>query len=194
MDLLQNLLGGGQQRQEYEDFANRYDQGSPYDGISGDEAYRRYQQVAPQLPPDVYEDAARESFSRMSPQERMQFGQHLQQRSRQQGVNFPDLNQDGIDDRYQDPNFLAQMTGRMHQQQPGLLGQLLGGGQQQSVGGGGGVGDLLNNPLAKAALGGIAAMAVRRMMSGGMGGANQAGMGGQSNVRRGGNNFGGIDM
>ena len=193
MDLLQNLLGGGQQRQEFEDFANRYDQGSPYDGISGDEAYRRYQQVAPQLPPDVYEDAARESFSRMSPQERMQFGQHLQQRSRQQGINFPDLNQDGIDDRYQDPNFLAQMTGRMHQQQPNLLGQLLGGGQQQAMGGGGGIGDLLNNPLAKAALGGIAAMAVRRMMSGG-GGANQAGFGGQTNVQRGGNNFGGIDM
>lgn len=192
MDLLQNLLGGGQQRQEYEDFMNRYDQGSPYDGISGDEAYRRYQQVAPQLPPDVYEDAARESFSRMSPQERMQFGQQLQQRSRQQGINFPDLNQDGIDDRYQDPNFLAQMTGRMHQQQPNLLGQLLGGGQQQQAGGG--IGDMLNNPLAKAALGGIAAMAVRRMMSGG-GSSNQAGFGGQTNVQRGGgNNFGGIDM
>ncbi len=191
MDLLQNLLGGGQQRQEYEDFMNRYEQGSPYDGISGDEAYRRYQQVAPQLPPDVYEDAARDSFSRMSPQERMQFGQYLQQRSRQQGINFPDLNQDGIDDRYQDPNFLAQMTGRMHQQQPNLLGQLLGGGQQQAAGG---IGDMLNNPLAKAALGGIAAMAVRRMMSGG-GGSNQAGFGGQTNVPRGGgNSFGGIDM
>lgn len=176
MDLLQNLLGGGQQRQEYQDFVNRYDQGSPYDGISGQEAYNRYQQVAPQLPPDVYQDAARESFSRMSPQERTQFGQMLRQQTRQQGYNFPDLDGDGVDDRMQDPNYLAQVTGRMHQQQPGLLGQLLGGGQQQM--GGGGVGNLLGNPLAKAALGGIAALAVKRMMSGGMGGAQQQGMGG----------------
>jgi hypothetical protein len=188
MDLLQNLLGGGQQRQEFQDFANRYEQGSPYDGISGQEAYNRYQQVAPHLPQDVYEDAARESFSRMSPQDRQQFGRHLQQQARQQGVNFPDLNNDGIDDRYQDPNYLAQMTGRMHQQQPGLLGQILGGGQQQSLGGGGGAGDLLNNPLAKAALGGIAAMAMRKMMSGGFGG-NQGG-----GSRGGGFGGGGISM
>lgn len=185
MDLLQNLLGGGQQRQEFQEFANRYDQGPPYQGFSGQEAYQRYQQVAPQLPPDVYEDAARESFSRMSPQDRQQFGQLLRQQSQQQGVNFPDLNHDGIDDRMQDPNYLAQVTGRMHQQQPGLLGQLLGGGQQQSLGGGGGMGDMLNNPLAKAALGGIAAMAVKRMMSGGGRGGNQGGNQG---------GFGGIPM
>lgn len=164
MDLLQNLLGGGQQRREFEDFMGRYDQGSPYDGISGEEAYNRFQQVAPQLPPDMFEDSARDAFGRMSPQERMQFGQLLRQRAQQQNYQFPDMNQDGIDDRYQDPSYLAQMTGRMQRQQPGLLGQLLGGGQQ-SVGGG--LGDMLSNPLAKAALGGIAAMAVRRMMSGG---------------------------
>lgn len=200
MDLLQNLLGGGQQQQEYQEFVQRYDRGAPYDGITGQEAYSRYQQVAPQLPPDVYQDAARESFSRMAPQERQQFGQMLRQQSRQQGMNFPDLDGDGIDDRMQDPNYLAQVTGRMHQQQPGLLGQLLGGGQQQQMGGGG-VGDMLNNPLAKAALGGIAAMAVKRMMSGGMGGAQQQGMGGLggllgggSGPRRGGGGFGGTDM
>ncbi len=193
MDLLQNLLGGGQQRQEFQEFANRYDQGPPYQGFPGEEAYQRYQQIAPQLPPDVYEDAARESFSRMSPQERQQFGQMLRQRSQQQGVNFPDVNHDGIDDRMQDPNYLAQITGRMHQQQPNLLGQLLGGGQQQALGGGG-IGDLLNNPLAKAALGGIAAMAVKRMMSGGSGG-NQGGRGGNQGGF-GGNQggFGGIPM
>lgn len=189
MDLLQNLLGGGQQRQQYQDFVNRYDQGSPYDGISGDEAYERYQQIAPNLPPDVYQDAARESFSRMQPQERMQFGQMLRQQSRQQGYNFPDLDGDGVDDRMQDPNYLAQVTGRMHQQQPGLLGQLLGGGGQQMMGSGG-MGGLMSNPLAKAALGGIAAMAVRKMMSGGFGGGQQS-----TQTRSGNNNpFGGVDM
>ena len=54
-----------------------------------------------------------------------QFAQFLQQRAQQQNVQFPDLNRDGIDDRFQqDPRSLAQMTSRMEQQQPGLLGQL----------------------------------------------------------------------
>ncbi len=56
---------------------------------------------------------------------------------------------------------LAQVTSRMEQQQPGILGQLLGGG-----GAGGGAGNMLDNPLAKAALAGVAAMAVKRMMGG----------------------------
>ncbi len=30
MSFLENLPGGGQQRQEYEDFVTRYDQGPPY--------------------------------------------------------------------------------------------------------------------------------------------------------------------
>ena len=160
MNLLEQLMGGGKRRDDFQDFVNRYDQGPPWAGISDQEAMSRYQQVAPQLPPDMYQQSAQEAFARMSPQERMQFGQYLRQQVRQQNLNFPDINQDGIDDRLQDPQFLAQVTGRMHQQQPNLLGQLLGGG-----GGGGGAGDMLNNPIAKAALAGVAAIAVKKMMS-----------------------------
>ncbi len=174
MGLLQQLLGSGQ---EYQDFVNRYDQGAPYDGISGQEALNRYQQIAPQLPPDVYQQSAQEAFSRMSPQDRMQLGQYLQQGAQQQGINFPDMNRDGIDDRLQDPNYLAQMAGQMHQQQPGLMSQLLGGaiggGSQMGGGmmggggqmGGGNIGDMLDNPIAKAALAGVAAMAAKRFLS-----------------------------
>ena len=176
MDLLQNILGGGQQRQQYQDFVNRYEQGAPYDGISDQEALSRYQQVAPHLPPDVYQESAQEAFARMSPQERMQLGRYLQQQTRQQGMNIPDLNRDGIDDRLQDPRYLAQVTSQMRQQQPGIMSQLLGGalgggmtgGGMPGGGGmgGGGVGELLNNPIAKAALAGIAATAAKRMLSG----------------------------
>ena len=113
----------------------------------------RYQQVAPRLPPDVYQQSAQEAFARLSPQERLQFGQQLRQRAQQQNVNIPDINQDGIDDRLQDPRYLAQVTGQLHQQQPDLLGQLVGG-----------AGQVMGNPVAKAALAGIAAMAVKRMM------------------------------
>ena len=158
MDMLAQMLGGGQRRQEYQDFVNRYDTGAPWDGISDQEARSRYQQVAPQLSPEMYQESAQEAFSRLTPQQRMQLGQHLQQQTRQQGYNVPDLNRDGIDDRLQDPAYLAQATGQLHQQQPGILGDLLGGG-------GGGQG-MLQSPVAKAALAGIAAVAVKRMMSG----------------------------
>ena len=162
MDMLAQLLGGGQQRQEYQDFTNRYDRGAPWDGISDQEAYARYQQVAPNLPPQMYQESAQEAFSRLTPQQRMQLGQYMQQQVRQQGLPFQDLNRDGIDDRFQDPSFLAQATSRMEQQQPGILGQLLGGGS----GGGRGGQSMLESPIAKAALAGIAATAVKRMMSG----------------------------
>jgi hypothetical protein len=159
MDLLGQLLGGGQRREEYQDFVNRYDTGAPWDGISDQEAYSRYQQVAPQLSPQMYQESAQEAFSRLTPQQRLQLGQHLQQQTRQQGYNIPDLNRDGIDDRLQDPAYLARATGQLQQQQPGILGDLLGGG------GGGGQG-MLQSPVAKAALAGIAAVAVKKMMSG----------------------------
>ena len=154
MGLLENLFGGGQQRQEYEDFVNRYDQGPPWQGISDQEAFNRYQQVAPQLPPDVYQQSAHDAFSRMAPQERVQLGQVLQQQARQQGYMDPAWDED--DNLYQDPGYLAQVTGRLHQQQPGMLGQLLEGG------GGGG----LQGTVAKAALAGVAAMAAKRMLGG----------------------------
>ena len=171
LDDLTKRLGGAPQ--DHQDFLGRYQQ-APHD-IPEQEAVERYQQVAPHLPPDVYRESAQEVFARMSPQERMQVGQYMAQQARQQGHSFPDLNQDGIDDRLQDPAHLAQVTGRMHQQQPGLLGQLLGGGGGGGGGFGGGLGGMmgggggagmLENPIAKAALGGIAAIAVKRMMSG----------------------------
>jgi hypothetical protein len=169
---LQSLLGGGpggqqQQRQDYQDFVRRYDEGPPWAGVSDQEAAQRYQQVAPRLSPQEYEESAQEAFARLSPQQRQQLGRYLQQQARQQGVEVPDLNRDGIDDRLQDPAYLAHAAGQMQQQQPGLLGQLLGGapaGGSGSAGGSGGVGEVLASPLAKAALAGIAAVAVKRMM------------------------------
>lgn len=167
MNFLQTILGGGGQQSEddYRDFVNRYEQGRPHEGYSDEEVYNRYQQVSRQVPSDVYHESAQEAFSRMSPQERMQFGQHLRQQTQQQNYNFPDLDQDGQDDRFQDPNYLAQVTGRIHQQQPDMLGQLMGG--AAGLMGGQGGGNMLGNPLAKAAMAGIAAMAVKKMMGGG---------------------------
>lgn len=156
MNDLTSMFGGGQQsggQQEMQDFVNRFQQGSPSEGYSDQEAVQRFQQVAPNLPPQEFQASAQQAFERMSPQERMQLGQQLEQSAQQQGVQMP---QQG---NYQDPGSLAQMVTNVHQQSPGLLPQLLGGGQ------GGLGGGMLSSPVAKVALAGIAAMAAQRIMS-----------------------------
>lgn len=211
MDFLDDLMGGEEQdekkrrgkggkhkggkkgknrREEYRDFADRYDKGAPYDGISDEEAMNRYGEIAPRMSEDEYRESAREAFSRMSPDERVQFGQQLRGQAREQGRgDFIDRDHDGQDDRFQDPDYLANLTGRMHSQQPDMMGQLLGGmmggGMGSSRGGsggmggaagmlgglmggsgtsGGGSGGMMGNLVAKAAMASIAAMAVKRMM------------------------------
>ena len=170
MDMPQNMLGGQpKKRQQYQDFVTRYDQGPSWQGIDDDEAIDRYEEVAQHLPPDQYEESAYEAFQRMSPQERRQFSQYLRQQARQQNMRFPDLDHDGIDDRFeQDPRLMAQTMGRMHRQDPRMFGQLATGGrmrqrrqgqrrQQKQK-------SPLDNPMAKAALAGIAAIAVKKML------------------------------
>jgi hypothetical protein len=190
--------------QQAQDFVNRYQQGAPHEGYSNQEVAQQFQQVVPQLSPQQFQQAAQQSFQNMAPDQRQQFGQFLQQQAQQQGYAVPQMQQPAM---YQDPNALAQMTTQVHQQNPGLLGSLLGavGGQQmggspggqtwetldpqtrdlfirqwgnraqeewqkenaRNMGGGqqgGGMSGMLGSPVAKAALAGIAAIAVKNMI------------------------------
>jgi hypothetical protein len=167
VDMLQKMLGGSE-RAELEDFVGRYEKGSPWDGMADDEAVRRYHQIAPALAPQDYEEAARQAFERLTPAQRLEFGRYVRDRAGEQRSIF-DRDGDGRDDRFQDPAELARMTGRLEQQQPGLLEQLLGGGRGTSGhpsprGSSGGIGGMLGSPIGKAVLGGVAAMAMRKMM------------------------------
>ncbi len=171
MDRRNDPLGGTPQDQQ--DFVDRYRQGPQ--AVSEQEAATRYQQVAPQLPPEVYQQSAQDVFTQLTPEQRMQLGQALIQSARQQGQSFPDVNRDGIDDRLQDPDFLARKATDVEQQQPGLLGQLLGGGRSASGGAApasqsmpisGGAGGMLGSPMAKGILGGIAAAGLMNMLTG----------------------------
>jgi hypothetical protein len=170
MDQRNNPFGGAPQDQQ--DFVDRYRQGPQ--AVSRQEAKARYEQVTPQLPPEVYQQSAQDVFAQLTPEQRMQLGQALIQSARQQGQSFPDVNQDGIDDRLQDPDFLAHKATEVQQQQPGLLGQLLGGGRSAPSGGvptgsvpsGGGMGGMLGSPMAKGVLGGIAAAGLMNMLTG----------------------------
>ena len=160
MNLLDDLLGGGQRQAEYQDFTRRYQQGSPYDSITDQEAEDRYRQLSPNLSRDDYRQSAEQAFAQLTPQERAEFSRYLRERSRQQGVQLQDydLNDDGIDDRaQQDPRELAEMTTRMRDQQPNILEQLLGKG---------GTGGTFDNPIAKVALAGITAFAAQKIMGG----------------------------
>ena len=170
MGLIDSLLGNTQQQQDYQGYVQRYQQGAPHEGYSDQEVVQRYQQVAPQLPPQDYQQAAEQAFGRMSPQERMQFGQLVQQQLQTQQTSVPAFAQGASPEAYGDPRYLAEQTTQLHQQQPGMLTQLLGGGS------GGG---MLASPVAKAALAGIAAMAVSNAMGGsGMGGLLGGALGG----------------
>ena len=153
-NLTDMLGGGGGRRQEYEDFVQRFDRGAPWEGIDDDEARTRYDEVSSQLSDDDYELSAREAFERLDPQQRKEMARMLRQQGRQRQVDLGEFDRDD-DDRASDPRELARMTRHVRKQQPGGLGALLGGG------GGGG---MLGNPLAKAALAGVAAMAAKRVM------------------------------
>lgn len=76
----------------------------------------------------------------------------LRQEGRKRQVDLAEFDADD-DERFSEPRELARMTRHVRKQQPGGLGVLLGGG-----------GGLLGNPIAKAALSGIAAMAAKKMM------------------------------
>jgi len=181
MDFLGNLMGG--ERQGYRDFVDRYEQGAPHADISEEEALNRYREVTPSLSEEDYRLAAREAFYRMSPEERMEFGRLLREEAHQQGHGDSiDRDHDGPDDRFEDPDYLAGVTSRMHAEQPdllsslmggvmrgggaGLMGGMMGGGMTGGEGASGG-GGMLGNPIAKAAIAGIAAMALKKMMGSG---------------------------
>ena len=167
-----------ERREEYRAFARRYEQGPPYDDVHEEEVIERYREVAPVLSEEDYRDSAHEAFFRMTPEERAEFGRQLREESLQRGCDFPGRDADDGDERFEDPDYLAQMTGRIHREQPDLLENLLNRGDEGLVGGmmgdgitgGEGVsgGDpMMDNLAVKAAMAGIVATAVKRAMGSG---------------------------
>ncbi len=162
MDLLEMLLGNSQNREGFEDFLNRFEEGPPSEGYDDREVLDRYGEVAHKASPSDYEDAARDAFGRLSEADREEFGQLLAGRARSRGLNLPGLSPSqgqGLGDL----DWLTNMTGQIHQQ-PGLLRDLLSG--FTGAGGSSSSGGLLSSPLAKAALAGIAAMLVKKALGG----------------------------
>lgn len=179
MDLFEILMGGGEKRKEYEDFAQRYEQGPPWEGYSDQEVLDRYGAVAHKVPAADYEIAVREALSRLSPAEQAEFLQSLQERTRSRGVAAPDPRSGGgsggLDDLARSVRELHEQPGRLRDvlteqsaEGPGSIerpGSIPTGAGTGAAGGRFGAGSIFGNPLAKAAIAGITAMLVRRMLT-----------------------------
>ena len=159
MGILEDLFGGGQRQRDFTDFVNRYEQGHPAEGYSDQEVSDRYREVAHAVPPDDYARAAQEALARLSPEERAEFLKMLQQRAQSRGAALPRQVEP-------DPGGLGQVLTDLHNT-PGRLRDILGGGSAQpQAAGSSPLGGLFASPLAKAALAGITAMIVKRVMQG----------------------------
>jgi hypothetical protein len=104
---LTDMLQDAGTKERLQDFTKRYDQGSPWEGISGDEAREHHDKVASQLDDDEYESSARESFQRLDPEQRREVARSLE-------VGETD-----------DPDELARATNRARKEKPDMLGQLM---------------------------------------------------------------------
>ncbi len=160
MNLLEMLLGNGQAREGFKNFLNRFEEGPPSEGYEDQEVLDRYGEVAHKVSPSEYQQAARDAFGHLSQTDREEFGQMLAGQARGRRLDLPGLTPDQ-GRGFGDLDWLTNITGQIHQQ-PGLLRDLLGGltGNRETSSSGG----LLSSPLARAALAGITAMLVKRVL------------------------------
>ena len=162
MNLLEMLMGNGQTREGFKDFLNRFEEGPPSEGYEDQEVLDRYGEVAHKASPSDYEHAARDAFGRLSQADREEFGQLLAGQARSKGLDLSGLTPPR-GQGFGDLDWLTNITSEIHQQ-PGLLRDLLGGltGSRETSSSGG----ILSSPLAKAALAGITAMLVKKVLGG----------------------------
>ena len=162
MGLLDMLLGNNETRAGFEDFVNRFEEGPPSEGYEDQEVMERYGEVAHKVSPSDYQQAARDAYGHLSQSDREEFGRMLAGQAQNKGIDLPGLTT-GQGQDFGNLDWLSNITGQIHQQ-PGLLRDLLGGltGNRES----GSSGGIFSSPLAKAALAGIAAMLVKKVMGG----------------------------
>jgi len=162
MGLLDMLLGNSEAKAGFEDFLTRFQEGPPSEGYEDQEVLDRYGEISHQASSSEYQEAARDAFGHLSPQDREEFGRMLAGQAQQRGLDPSEL-APPQGQGFGNLDWLSNITGQLHQQ-PGLLRDLLGGltgSREQSTSG-----SIFSSPLAKAALAGIAAMLVKRVLGG----------------------------
>lgn len=160
MGLLDMLLGNNEARVGFQDFLKRFEEGPPSEGYEDQEVLDRYGEVAHKVSPSDYQQAARDAFGHLSQSDREEFGRMLAGQAQSKGLDLSGLTP-GQGQDFGNLDWLSNITGQIHQQ-PGMLRDLLGGltGNRES----GSSGGIFSSPLAKAALAGIAAMLVKKVL------------------------------
>jgi hypothetical protein len=162
--MVDQLLGGlfGAQDDDDEtrrgrarDFADRYERGA-YDQLGDDEVIQNYRAAASRLSPEEYQTAVADSLRKMDKEQRRELRREMRRRSRDR--------YDAADDS---PEELAKTMQRADQEEQGgggLAGLFgLGGDGRDSGSPGGGLQGVLDNPLAKVAMAGVAAFAAKKL-------------------------------
>jgi hypothetical protein len=139
------------------DFADRYDRGA-YDQMGDDEVIHNYRAAASRLSPEEYQMAAADALRKMDPEQRRELRREMRRRSRDR--------YDAADDS---PEEMARTMQRADQEEQGggglagLFGLGGGGDRDNRPQQGGGLQGVLDNPLAKVAMAGVAAYAAKRL-------------------------------
>jgi hypothetical protein len=142
-------------RRRARDYVDRYERGA-YDQIGDDEVLQNYRAATSQLSPDEYQRAATDAMRQLSPEQRRELRRELKRRSR-----------DRFDAKDDSPEEVARAMQRANQEhEGGGLAGLFGLGGSDASGGhsqGGGIGGMLDNPVAKVAMAGVAAMVAKKL-------------------------------
>lgn len=141
--------------QKYQQYANAWDQGT-YQQMPEQEAYQQYHQFMQNAPPQAIEHVHQQYYQQMQPQQRGNLIQSLLQGLTQQGINPQQLGIQNTDPTTMSPQEAARLTSYVQQNQPDLLHRIL------SPGG------PLGSTGAKMAVAGLAALAAKHFLGGGM--------------------------
>jgi hypothetical protein len=137
------------------DFADRYDRGA-YDQMGDDEVLQNYRAASSRLSPEEYQMAAAETLRKMDPEQRRELRREMRRRSRD--------HYDAADDSPEEMAKAMQHVDQEEQGGGGLAGLFgLGGGNDQGKQEQGGLQGVLDNPLAKVAMAGVAAFAAKKL-------------------------------
>lgn len=149
MSALENLVSNNSVQKELGDFVDRFEQGRPDEGYSDEEAVQKHDQVAAALSTDQYKQAAEEAMGHLPADQRQELGKELRMKADEVGLTT-DAQQSSGDD----PSSLGSLASALNGKGGGLSKIL-----QDGT-----AGKVLSSPAARAALAGIAAMAVKRFL------------------------------
>lgn len=164
MTVLNDLLANEVEKRELEDFVRRYEEGSPDEGYTNEEAWNRYRQVTDKLSPEEYREAVEGAVGRLSSGQRLSLAKQLKEQGA--GKVLPELEQ-ADDDQLEKPEFLVSAIMKMRQYEPHFLSAALRSGAWDDRAASPGLLERIfgsSTGAARAVLGGIAALSVKKAL------------------------------